>query len=99
MTDNYSIKLSIEGNNLRKNILEDHPNRSWILLTCNGLPFRHLISVIEETHTCIECGERLFTTEISDRHKSTDHKNTIKPTVQYYSTLAISTTFNACSDL
>ena len=64
MSGKYSVKLCIEGKNIKKELIQTDEDRTWILLSCDGLPFRHIISIIQENHTCIDCGKNVLTSEI-----------------------------------
>ena len=71
----YSTKYTIEDDkNIRKDVIETEEERTWILLSCDGLPFNHLREIIKNNHTCIICKEKLeYITEISEHFQNTQH--------------------------
>ena len=45
-------------------------DRACVVITCDGLPYKQAVSIIQNDHSCVTCGERLkYATELSS-HKS-----------------------------
>ena len=75
LTGKYSTKYIIEDEkNIRKDVIETDEERTWILVSCDGLPFNHLREIVKNSHTCIICKEKLeYITEISEHFQNTQH--------------------------
>ena len=76
----YSVELKVENDKLIKKVIHNPETRSWILLSCDGLPMKSLIQLIEHTFQCVDCGVRLgHVSELSEHTKSTMHKSYFQP--------------------
>ena len=76
----YSVKLYLENERISKEVIENDNERSWILLSCDGLPMKSLIQLIENTFQCIDCGERFEdVSELSEHTNATKHKAYFQP--------------------
>ena len=76
----YSVELRIENDKLIKILIQNPETRSWILLSCDGLPMKSLIQLIENTFQCVDCGERLeHVSELGEHTESTNHKTYFQP--------------------
>ena len=74
MKDKYSVELEFQEKKVKKTILK-HDIRSFILLSTDGLPMKHLIDITENTFCCKECGN-IFThiSDIKTHSDETGHK-------------------------
>ena len=70
MDKHYSVELIVEGQHILKVVIDNGDRRSWILLTCDGLPMKSLIKLIENTFTCTKCGKRFE--DVSDITEHTE---------------------------
>ena len=59
MKNQYSVKLVINGTNVQKVLITNESFRKHIVVTADGLPYKIMISLIENTHTCAVCGKTL----------------------------------------
>ena len=76
----YSVEFIVEDDSIEKKIIDNPENRTWILLSCDGLPLKHLINIIEDNYRCIDCGTKLeHVSEITKHSKDTDHKSFYQP--------------------
>ena len=65
---------------IHKIVSENDSHRKFVVVTCDGLPYKALIELIKNVHTCAVCGKRLrYISEV------TDHINSIKH-MEYYQT-------------
>lgn len=73
----YSVKLSIdEDKQIEKTVIENDDERTWILVSCDGLPMKHLISIVKNNHTCEVCDKRLrYISEINEHFNETGHNS------------------------
>ena len=51
MKNQYSVKLVINGTNVQKVLITNESFRKHIVVTADGLPYKIMISLIENTHT------------------------------------------------
>ena len=74
MKNKYSCKLVIENEDIRKEIVGNDGERSWLLVTVDGVPYRQLISIIKNHHQCVQCGKKIkYLSELTDHMKSSGH--------------------------
>ena len=66
----YCVELLVDGQNILKKVINNEDRRSWVLLTCDDLPMKSLIKLIENTFTCTTCGKRFE--DISDISEHTE---------------------------
>ena len=64
MKNEFSVKLVVTGKRITKNFVEDESFRKHIVVTADGLPYKIMIDLIENCHTCAMCGKR--TTHYAD---------------------------------
>ena len=74
MDKHFCVQLTVENENIVKTNIENEERRSWILLSCDGLPMKSLIQIIENSFQCITCGENLeHVSEIGEHARSSEH--------------------------
>lgn len=68
-------KLIISKEDIKKVVAnDDDSKRKWILVTCDGLPYKQAISIIKNHHTCVTCGKKLkFLSKLTEHFNSTKH--------------------------
>ncbi len=72
----YSVELNVEDEKIVKRVIKNDEVRSWILLSCDGLPMKSLIQLIENMFQCIDCGQKIeHVSELSEHARSTQHKS------------------------
>ena len=55
----YCVELEIVGKDIKKRVIENTDIRSFVLLTTDGLPMKHIIDICSNTFICKECGKTL----------------------------------------
>ena len=74
MKNKYSVKLCFEKGKISKKINENPEFRKFVVVTSDGLPYKAMIELIKNTHTCAECGKKLrYISEVTDHIKETHH--------------------------
>ena len=58
MHKKFSVKIKVEGETIAKEVIESE-NRSWVLLTTDGLPYKHIVDLICNHFTCLKCGKKI----------------------------------------
>ena len=76
MHNTYSVQFTVENDEIKKKLIESDNHRSWIFLTVDGLPAKHIIKIIENTYSCTTCGKRLYhPSEIMEHKENHKHDN------------------------
>ena len=75
MTNQCSVKLVLDETSVRKEFVQDKSFRKHIVVTADGLPYKIMISLIENTHTCATCGKRLVHIVDMTEHMKQKHHN------------------------
>ena len=74
MKNQFSVKIIFSEQNVKKVFLQDDTLRKHIVVTADGLPYKIMISLIENTHDCASCGKRLNQIgDLNDHIKETQH--------------------------
>ena len=60
LKNHYSVKIMISANNVTKVLQTDKDFRKHIVVTADGLPYKVMIELIENAHTCAKCGVKLL---------------------------------------
>ena len=70
-----AVKIKVDDNGASKIVSDSDKNqRKWILITCDGLPYKLILSIMQNNHTCCECGKKLkFVSEISEHMNASGH--------------------------
>ena len=56
MKKHYSVEIQIRNGKVTKKLIDNQEWRSFVVLSADGLPMLHLLQIIENHYTCIECG-------------------------------------------
>ena len=71
-----SVLVTLKDNEIQQEIIGDDSSRSFVVVSADGLPFKQMIRIVREYHTCKTCGIELkFITELKT-HKSEKGHNT-----------------------
>ena len=80
MGNKYSVKIVFEGDKVTKVCNESKQFRKFVVVTCDGLPYKAMIELIKNVHTCANCGKKLrYLADLTDHMKETQHR-------EYYQT-------------
>ena len=70
----YSVKLVFSGDNVTKILNSDDTYRKFVVVTADGLPYKALIELIKDVHSCAICGKRFeYLAEVTNHVKTTQH--------------------------
>ena len=76
MDKHFCVELTVENEDIIKTHIENEERRSWILLSCDGLPMKSLIQIIENSFQCTTCGQNLESvSELGEHASSTEHRH------------------------
>ena len=91
MKNKFSVKIILNGTSVKKESIVDESFRKHIVVTADGLPYKIMISLIANTHTCAMCGKRLVhIADMTDHMKDTHHNEfyqtygAILPNIGYF---------------
>ena len=91
MKNEFAVKIVITGNSITKNFVEDETFRKHIVVTADGLPYKIMIDLIENCHTCAMCGKRItHVADLTEHMKETKHNEffqtygNILPNIGYF---------------
>ena len=75
MKNKHSVKLKFTEKEVIKIFNEDPELRKFLLVTADGLPYKVIIDLIKNVHTCADCGKRFdFLAEMSEHMKTIQHR-------------------------
>ena len=75
MNNIFGAKLVFDGETVIKEVSDDGDSRKFIVVTADGLPYKAMIELIRNVHTCAVCGKRLrFIAEVTDHISQTHHR-------------------------
>ena len=75
MKNKFSVKLVLSENTVTKVINSDPEFRKFVVVSADGLPYKALIELIKDTHTCAICGKKFdYLAEMTDHMKETQHR-------------------------
>ena len=91
MKNTYAVKIVITANSVIK-VYNSNPDfRKHIVVTADGLPYKVMIELIKNVHTCVVCGKKLVhITDLSEHMKQTQHSEyfqtygNILPNIGYF---------------
>ena len=76
MKNNYPVKLVFSDKKVSKILNDDPEVRKFVVVSADGLPYKVLIDLIRNAHTCATCGKRIdFISEVTDHMNTTHHKD------------------------
>ena len=91
MRNKYAVKLVLSDNNVTKSVVDDESFRKHIVVTADGLPYKIMIDLIENTHTCAMCGKRIaHVADLTEHMNETQHNEffqtygNILPNIGYF---------------
>ena len=91
MKNQFSVKIILSGTSVTKAFVPDESFRKHIVVTADGLPYKIMISLIENTHTCAMCGKRIdHILDMTEHMKHTQHNEffqtygNILPNIGYF---------------
>ena len=75
LRNNFSVKLVINNGNVVEKLMNDDPDiRRLIVVTVDGLPYKTLISILQNSYICAVCGYKIdHLSEITNHLKSSQH--------------------------
>ena len=80
MENKFSVKIVFDGKNVSKELNRNKDFRKFVVVTSDGLPYKAMIELIKNVHTCAVCGKRLrYLSNMTDHFQNTHHK-------EYYQT-------------
>ena len=72
--ENPSVYVTLKNEEIEKEIVGDESSRSFVVVTADGLPFKQMIKIVREYHTCTKCNTELkFITEMKTHKNETGH--------------------------
>ena len=75
MKNKFSVKLVLSDNTVTKIINSDPEFRKFVVVSADGLPYKALIELIKDTHTCAICGKKFeYLAEMTNHMKEKQHK-------------------------
>ena len=91
MKNKFAVKIVISGNTVTKCFVDDESFRKHIVVTADGLPYKIMIALIENTHTCAMCGKTIVhVVDLTEHMKETKHNEffqtygNILPNIGYF---------------
>ena len=80
MKNKYSVKIVFKNGKVTKVLNENEQFRKFVVVTADGLPYKVMIELIKNAHTCAICGKRLrYLADMTDHMQNTQHN-------EYYQT-------------
>ena len=80
MENKFSVKIVFDGDKVSKVYNSNKEYRKFVVVTSDGLPYKAMIELIKNVHTCAICGKRLrYLSDMTDHITNTKHK-------EYYQT-------------
>ena len=74
MENKFSVKIVFKGNKVEKVINTCKESRKFVVVTCDGLPYKALIELIRNVHTCAICGKKQrYLGDMADHMRQTQH--------------------------
>ena len=74
MKNQFSVKIILSGTSVTKGFVTDESFRKHIVVSADGLPYKIMISLIENTHTCAMCGKIIdHISDMTEHMKHTQH--------------------------
>ena len=72
MKNKFSVKIVLNANSVEKVFNTNMDFRKFVVVTADGLPYKMIIDLIKNRHTCAICGKRLnYLAEITEHKKIT----------------------------
>ena len=74
MKNKFSVKLVLKDGKVTKVHDQNSELRKFVVVTSDGLPYKAMIELIKNAHTCAECGKKLrYMAEMTDHMQETHH--------------------------
>ena len=74
MKNQFSVKIVLSDKEVKKVLNTNQEFRKFIVVTADGLPYKVMIDLIRNVHTCAVCGKRLsYIADITDHKNKTQH--------------------------
>ena len=74
MKNKFAVKIVLSGNTVKKIINPNEDFRKFVVVTADGLPYKMMIDLIKNSHTCALCGKTFrYLADITDHMKNTTH--------------------------
>ena len=75
MKNKFSVKIILDGDKVTKVFNENIEFRKFVVVTADGLPYKAMIELMKNAHTCAVCGKKLrYIAEMTDHMHETHHK-------------------------
>ena len=75
MKNKFSVKIVLADGTVTKVFNENEEFRKFVVVTADGLPYKAMIELIKNVHTCAECGKRLrYIADMTDHMQEFKHK-------------------------
>ena len=70
-----SVHVTLKNNEIEKEIIAQGDSRSHVVVSGDGLPYKEMIRIVREYHTCLKCGIELkYITELKSHKNETGHE-------------------------
>ena len=74
MKNKFAVKIKLSKNCVTKEYNPCPEIRKFVVVTADGLPYKIIIDLVKNTHTCAVCGKRLsFLSDMTEHMQKTQH--------------------------